>query len=253
MIKQWFINLFIDLPYEDRAYKAGFIAFGAYIIIGGVALLIFGNGALNIVAGVSVYLIAATFTTAVVIEFWKLISKAIENKYVKLLSAGLVLFAYKLSELKAHDITHQITSYDPSSFSNATSLLTAFYLPYAWFLLLFSALVFLIIFWWIFFPIKASKIKSKFEDAKNIARLFGLLVVFLFTANAMQLYETKDSITYKFAKYIVLQSEYHPNKACSNFSEKYFIADIGRGYVSRFNITNHEFDTYSCQIGVTSN
>ena len=89
------ISQFEGLALHDKFYKAGALSFGLYMILGIIALIIFKQAGIQIVANAFVFIILSVFTIAVAIEYWYQLEKLYSKKWFKWVLGGIAVLIYK--------------------------------------------------------------------------------------------------------------------------------------------------------------
>jgi hypothetical protein len=247
-----FISQFKGLALHDKFYKAGALSFGLYMILGIIALIIFKQVGIQIVANAFVFIILSVFTIAVAIEYWYQLEKLYSKKWFKWVLGGIAVLIYKYSELHAEDFINEFTLNEPSYFPTGSSVLATIFLPYSWLVAVSSFLTLFIFINWFFIPIERTTKQRQLEGWKYIARFIGLSVILLWAQKSTELFEDQESYAYLFAKHIVISTEYFEKTHCLNVQENELSAYLDRGHVSIFTPSNQSFRTEECDLGITS-
>ena len=231
---------------HDKIYKIGALAFLLYFLIGFIAAIFFKQNGINIIAGIFMYILSTIFTIAVAIEYGTLIKKIFSFKWFQWLMGIIAVLVYKYSESYSNHFINSFVGIDPVFLPTATSVLSAIYLPYSWILSVSTFLTIFILIYWFFIPFEKKENKKKLENWKYAARLIGLVVILVIFQKSIYFFKDEKSIFGSFSKHIIISTEYFNKSHCKNISKLELSADIGRGYISIFNINTQEFRTEKC-------
>lgn len=251
-IKLAFSAQFSGLPLHDVAYKSGAFILGAYLILGAVFGLLFGfeSGFIQKLANIFVYFIATIFTVAVFIEYWHVLKPLFNKTWVKWIGAILAYLIFRYSEGKAEDFINEFTGVDPSSLPNASSLLAALFLPYSWGVFVAALLGLYIVVIWFFIPVQINKDEKNIGGWKVIARIVGLITIYIILEQLISAFDEKGSLPALLAQETVLRTEYFQHSNCKGLPSSALVADLGGGNISVFIPQTVEFMVMRCEYDI---
>lgn len=239
---------FGGLAFHDKVYKTGGLAFILYLLIGFTLAIFFKQNNTDILAEIFMYILSTIFTIAVTIEYWTLIKKIFLQKWFQWFIGIIALLIYKFSETYANHFINNFVGVDPAFLPTASLILSTIYLPYSWLLSISAFLTIFIFINWIFIPFEKNTNNKELGNWKYMARFVGLLVILIVAQKSIFFFQDEKSIFGDISKQIILSTEYFKKSQCDNISQFELSADIGRGYVSIFNINSQKFRIEKCII-----
>lgn len=92
------------------------------------------------------------------------------------------------------------------------------------------------------------KKNEAFKHLKNFLRMIGIAGTILFSISVMDSVQQKNGVLNLVAKVLVLNTEYFKTSNCIELTEYEYAADIGRGFVSVYDVRSRVFNTKQCEI-----
>lgn len=251
-LKQKVINLikasFRGYPLHEKFYLVSAYIIGAYMLACFVAVFIFRANLIDPLAKICAYLIAATCTVAVVVEYWNLLKTLYEKTWFKWVLGVTGVLAFKYSERHANAFINDFTGIDPGNLPAASSTLTTLFVLYSWLLAISSFLAVFMFLHWIFVGFEKPKGERQLKDWKYVARFVGLFVIFIITSMATRSFENRNSLTAAFARQVVLATEYFPRSHCTNVALPDRSASLSDGLISVYHPATNTFKVVKCEL-----
>lgn len=238
---------FQGYPLHEKFYLASVYILGGYVFASFIAVLIFRANLIDPFAKFSAYLIAATCTVAVVIEYWATLKALYEKTWFKWALGIIGVLAFKYSEQHANGFINDFTGIDPGYLPAASSTLTTLFVLYSWLLAVSSFLAVFMLLHWAFVGFEKPKGERQLRDWKYIARFVGLFVIFIITSMATRTFEERGSLTAALARQVVLSTEYFKKSHCTNISPSQRSANLSDGLVSVYQPESNTFDVVRCE------
>lgn len=231
---------------HDKLYLIGFGVIISYLAVTMIALFIFKINITKTLETTCIYLSAPTCTVAVVIEYWVPIKALFKNTGFRWFLAGVGVVALKFSEIRANVFINDFTDIDPGYLPVASSTLTTLFLLYAWSLVVSAFLGVFMFAQWVLSKFEAPKGTRQPGDWKYLARLIGLLSIFVLISSAGRTFEVNDSLTARFARQLILATEYFKQTHCSNLGPDQLSASMADELISVYTPSSENFNVIKC-------
>lgn len=188
----------------------------------------------------------------------------LKSNSFKIISALSAMPILVLTNINIDQFINEYTSLDPSLLPNAALALKMIFVPLSWLVIMTFVLFVLMIkeqrkldlsehepsLFEIFSSQDMNsddKKKHGFKYLKNYLRVIGIVGTIYFSMLIIENIKKDDGFLNLVAKVLILKTEYFKSSICADLNKYEYVADIGRGNVSVYDLESKTFKVKQCK------